>query len=127
MAFDYAQTADVPAGSRTMRAILDAGAACFAMGGDHSVTLPLLRAHVAKHGPVALIQVDAHTDTWPDDDPGRIDHGTFCYTAVKRRVDRRGALRPCRHPHGGGRQPRHRHPRRTGGASQGGQTLWQPT
>jgi agmatinase len=57
-------------GSRPMRkAILDAGAACFAMGGDHSVTLPLLRAHVAKHGPVALIQVDAHTDTWPDDDP----------------------------------------------------------
>jgi len=27
--------------------------------------------------------VDAHTDTWPDDDPSRIDHGTFCYTAVR--------------------------------------------
>jgi agmatinase len=32
---------------------------------------------------LALIQVDAHTDTWPDDNPARIDHGTFCYTAVK--------------------------------------------
>jgi agmatinase len=84
MAFDYAQTADVPARIEAHAAtILDAGAACFAMGGDHSITLPLLRAHAAKHGPLALIQVDAHTDTWPDDDPARIDHGTFCYTAVK--------------------------------------------
>ena len=53
------------------------------MGGDHSITLPLLRAHAKKFGPIALIQVDAHTDTWPDDDPSRIDHGTFCYTAVR--------------------------------------------
>jgi agmatinase len=84
MAFDYAHTADVPARIEAhARGILKAGAACFAMGGDHSITLPLLRAHVAKHGPLALIQVDAHTDTWPDDDPARIDHGTFCYTAVK--------------------------------------------
>lgn len=84
MAFDYAQIVDVPdriadhAGG-----ILSARAACFVMGGDHSITLPLLRAHFAKYGPLALIQVDAHTDTWPDDDPSRIDHGTFCYTAVK--------------------------------------------
>jgi agmatinase len=84
MAFDYAQTADVPARIEAhAKTILDAGAACFVMGGDHSITLPLLRAHAAKHGPLALIQVDAHTDTWPDDDAARIDHGTFCYTAVK--------------------------------------------
>jgi agmatinase len=84
MAFDYAQTADVPARIEAhARGILQAGAACFTMGGDHSITLPLLRAHAAKHGPLALIQVDAHTDTWPDDDAARIDHGTFCYTAVK--------------------------------------------
>ncbi len=84
MAFDYAHTADVPARIEAHAAgILDAGAACLVMGGDHSVTLPLLRAHAAKHGPLALIQVDAHTDTWPDDDGARIDHGTFAYTAVK--------------------------------------------
>src|SRR5690606_6779138 len=34
-------------------------------------------------GPVALIQFDAHTDSWQDDDPARIDHGTFVYKAVK--------------------------------------------
>lgn len=84
MAFDYAHTADVPARIEAhIAGILGAGAAAITLGGDHSITLPILRAHVAKHGPLALIQVDAHTDTWPDDDPSRIDHGTFCYTAVK--------------------------------------------
>lgn len=84
MALDYAHTADVPERVEAhARSILDAGAACFVMGGDHSITLPLLRAHARKHGPLALIQVDAHTDSWPDDDPARIDHGTFAYKAVK--------------------------------------------
>ncbi|MEQ8365460.1 MAG: agmatinase [Roseicyclus sp.] len=84
MAFDYAHTPDVPARIEAhIGAILDAGAGAITLGGDHSITLPILRAHAARHGPVALIQVDAHTDTWPDDDPARIDHGTFCYTAVK--------------------------------------------
>ncbi len=32
------------------------------MGGDHTVTLPILRALAARHGPVALVHVDAHAD-----------------------------------------------------------------
>ncbi|UWQ94031.1 agmatinase [Rhodobacteraceae bacterium M385] len=84
MPFDYAHTPDVPARIEAhITAILGAGAAAITLGGDHSITLPILRAHAAVHGPLALIQVDAHTDTWPDDDAARIDHGTFCYTAVK--------------------------------------------
>ena len=84
MAFDYAHTADVPARIEAhVAGILAAGAGCIALGGDHSVTLPILRAHAAKYGPLALIQFDAHTDTWPDDDPLRIDHGTFCCKAVR--------------------------------------------
>ncbi|ABD55257.1 agmatinase [Jannaschia sp. CCS1] len=84
MAFDYAHTADVPERIEAhIAGILGAGAAVITLGGDHSITLPILRAHAAIHGPLALIQVDAHTDTWPDDDAARIDHGTFCYTAVK--------------------------------------------
>ncbi len=84
MAFDYAHTANVPARIEAhVAGILAAGAGCIALGGDHSVTLPILRAHAAKYGPLALIQFDAHTDTWPDDDPLRIDHGTFCYKAVR--------------------------------------------
>ncbi|QBY00350.1 agmatinase [Rhodophyticola sp. CCM32] len=84
LAFDYADTSGFPALLEAhIAGILEAGAGAITLGGDHSITLPILRAHAAKHGPVALIQVDAHTDTWPDDDPARIDHGTFCYTAVQ--------------------------------------------
>ncbi|MCD1620544.1 agmatinase [Salipiger manganoxidans] len=84
LAFDYA---NVPAFPATLQAhaqgILDQGAALVTLGGDHSITLPLLRAHAAKYGPLSVIQFDAHTDTWADDDFDRIDHGTFMYKAVK--------------------------------------------
>ena len=40
-----------------------------------------MRAHAAKHGPLALVQFDAHGDLWPDD-PGRIDHGTMMGRAI---------------------------------------------
>ncbi|MGH1369044.1 MAG: agmatinase [Maritimibacter sp.] len=84
MAFDYAHCADVPARIEAhIAGILAQDCAALTLGGDHSITLPILRAHVAKHGPLALIQFDAHTDSWPDDDASRIDHGTFVYKAVK--------------------------------------------
>ena len=50
-------------------------------GGDHFVAYPLLKAHAAKHGPVALLQFDAHCDTW-EDDGRRLDHGTMFARAV---------------------------------------------
>jgi agmatinase len=52
------------------------------LGGDHFVTWPVLKAHAAIHGPMALVQFDAHQDTWPDDGK-RIDHGSFVARAVK--------------------------------------------
>ncbi len=84
MAFDYASVADFPpALSEHIRTILAAGAGSLVLGGDHSITLPILRAHAEAFGPLSLIQFDAHTDTWKDDDMARIDHGTFLYKAVK--------------------------------------------
>ncbi|OJH44689.1 agmatinase [Paracoccus sp. SM22M-07] len=84
MPFDYANIRDVPARiTAHIGAILDAGAAPITLGGDHFITLPILRAMAERHGPVALIQFDAHSDTWVDDDPDRIDHGTFLYKAIK--------------------------------------------
>jgi agmatinase len=47
-----------------VRAVVDAGVTPFGIGGDHSVTLAGLRAVAAKHGPLALIQFDSHSDTW---------------------------------------------------------------
>ncbi len=84
LAFDYA---NVPAFPGTLEAhiagILATDTATVTLGGDHSITLPILKAHAAKYGPLSVIQFDAHTDTWADDDFGRIDHGTFMYKAVK--------------------------------------------
>jgi len=62
--------------------LLKSGAFLLSLGGDHFVTWPLLRAHAAIHGPLALVQFDAHQDTWSDDGK-RIDHGSFVARAVK--------------------------------------------
>ncbi|MCB2138721.1 MAG: arginase family protein, partial [Rhodobacteraceae bacterium] len=60
-----------------------AGAGTVTLGGDHYITLPILRAYAERFGPLAVIQFDAHSDLWPDDDMGRIDHGTMMYKAVR--------------------------------------------
>ncbi|WP_299932834.1 agmatinase [uncultured Pelagimonas sp.] len=87
MAFDYARPDLVPGLIEDhVAGILAQGSACVALGGDHSVTHGCLRAHAEKHGPLSVIQFDAHTDTWADDDAGRVDHGTFMYKAAKEGV-----------------------------------------
>ncbi|WP_289034050.1 agmatinase [uncultured Roseibium sp.] len=81
--FDYGKNADIPGCIEAQaREILDQDVHLFSIGGDHFVTYPLLKAHVAKHGPLALVQFDAHQDTW-DDQGDRIDHGTFVGRAVR--------------------------------------------
>jgi agmatinase len=66
------------------RGILDSGATMLTLGGDHFIAYPLLIAHVERHGaPLALIHFDAHPDTWPDDSPGALNHGTMFYQAVQ--------------------------------------------
>ena len=66
------------------RKILQSGARMLTFGGDHFITYPLLKAHAEKYGkPLALIHFDAHCDTWPDDEPASLNHGTMFYKAVK--------------------------------------------
>jgi agmatinase len=50
-------------------------------GGDHFVSYPLLKAHAKQYGPIALVQFDAHCDTW-EDDGSTYDHGTMFSRAV---------------------------------------------
>ena len=84
LAFDYARVGDFPAAlSAHATGILEAGAGMLTLGGDHYLTLPVLQAHAARFGPMRVIQFDAHSDLWADDDLGRIDHGTMMYKAVK--------------------------------------------
>jgi agmatinase len=68
-----------------------AGITPVALGGDHSILLGELRAHAAVHGPLALVLLDAHADTWEDYYGERIFHGT-----VVRRAVEEGLLDPAR-------------------------------
>ena len=53
------------------------------LGGDHSVTLALLRAAQKRHGPLALVHFDAHCDTWKDHFGEPSGHGTWTYEAIQ--------------------------------------------
>ena len=64
--------------------ILDAGVFPVVLGGDHSTTLPVLRACAAKHGRLSLVHFDAHPDFWPPSDRKRpIHHGTVFRIALE--------------------------------------------
>jgi len=80
---DYGRHFDVPYQIEGQASeIIEQGAKLLSIGGDHYVTWPLLKAHARKHGPMALVQFDAHQDTWFDEDV-RIDHGSFVARAVR--------------------------------------------
>lgn len=84
MPFDYANVAGVPGlVQQHIAGIIGQGPGTVTLGGDHFITLPILRAYAEKYGPLGVIQFDAHSDLWADDDMDRIDHGTFMYKAVK--------------------------------------------
>ena len=64
--------------------VLETGATVIALGGDHSITLPLLRAHAARFGPLAVVHFDSHPDTWDreySDHP--YSHGTPFRRAIE--------------------------------------------
>lgn len=72
--FDIAEAvSQIEAGAR---ATLGAAERLIAVGGDHTIALPLLRATAARHGPVALIHFDAHLDTWDTYFGAPYTHGT---------------------------------------------------
>ncbi len=80
---DYGNHQKTPAAiEKQATKILQSGAFLYSMGGDHYVTWPLLKAHAAIHGPMALVHFDAHQDTWFDDGK-RIDHGSFVARAAR--------------------------------------------
>jgi len=56
--------------------LLEGGGRLVAVGGDHTIALPLLRATAARHGALALVHFDAHLDTWDTYFGQRFTHGT---------------------------------------------------
>lgn len=65
----------------TLSAILNSNTRALTLGGDHSITYPLLRAHAEKHGPLAVIHFDSHTDTYQWH-PG-LEHGNPFWMAIR--------------------------------------------
>ncbi len=72
------------------RRVVTAGVVPLSAGGDHSITLPILRA-VAAGGPVGMVHIDAHADTGDEYMGSRYHHGT----PFRRAVDE-GLLDPKR-------------------------------
>ena len=68
---------------RHYQPIVDSGCKTLTLGGDHTIVLPILRAMARRHGPVALVHVDAHADVNEDMFGERIAHGTPFRRAVE--------------------------------------------
>ncbi len=90
--FDFGVPESVPDEIEThISLIINQGPGVFSIGGDHFISYPVLQAYSKKiKEPISLIHFDAHTDTWetgeglePDEEEGRIDHGTMFYHAAK--------------------------------------------
>ena len=89
---DYGDVESVPVNiertfanvEREVSAILDAGVTVLALGGDHSITLPLLRAHARRFGALAIVHFDSHPDTWDSEYSGQpYSHGTPFRRAIE--------------------------------------------
>jgi agmatinase len=63
--------------------VVAAGARPLSVGGDHSVTLPILRALAKRHGPLAVVHFDAHPDTWDEYFGSKLFHGTPFRRAIE--------------------------------------------
>ena len=80
--------------------VVEAGAFPLALGGDHSITLAELRVIAKRHGPLALVQLDAHGDTWDEYFDQRYFHGT-----TFRRAAEEGLIDPTASVQAGMRGP----------------------
>lgn len=85
-AWDHGRPETIPRAIEThAETIINNDVSMITLGGDHFITLPLIRAHAKKHGALSLIHFDAHSDTWECDD-GRTDHGTMFWHAAKEKL-----------------------------------------
>ena len=72
--------------SRRIDELSAVGAVPLCVGGDHSVTLPILRSLARRHGPLGIVHFDAHPDTWDEYFGHKFFHGTPFRRAVEEGV-----------------------------------------
>jgi agmatinase len=105
VAFRPASLEEMHAATRARAAaLLASGAGIVALGGDHLVSLPLLEAHAARHGRMALLHFDAHSDTWEYQANEPLHHGNMFLKAA-----REGLIDPARSLQIGIRTPNQTH------------------
>jgi guanidinobutyrase len=92
--FQVADVGDVPLNTFSLEksitiieqhfdSLLASGAKTVSLGGDHTISLPILRAQHKVHGPVALVHVDAHADVNDEMFGEKITHGTIFRRAIE--------------------------------------------
>ncbi len=69
--------------AKRIDAVTAAGAAPVCVGGDHSITLGILRSLARRHGPLGIVHFDAHPDTWDEYFGSKYFHGTPFRRAVE--------------------------------------------
>jgi agmatinase len=74
---------DIPTSLRLIEEQAARFAHLVALGGDHGVTLALLRAAAARHGKLGLVHFDAHVDTWPESFGQVYGHGSVFFHAIE--------------------------------------------
>lgn len=79
----YSLEKSLPIITAFYREVLSHGCRPLTLGGDHTIALPILRALAERHGPVAMVHVDAHADVNDDMFGERIAHGTPFRRAVE--------------------------------------------
>jgi agmatinase len=79
-----ARTAEQIAGA--LAPVCASGAIPLVLGGDHSIALGELRAHASAGGPLSLLLLDAHADTWDDYYGERLFHGTVVRRAIEEQL-----------------------------------------
>jgi agmatinase len=77
---------DIPSSLRLIEEQAVGLAHLVALGGEHGITLPLLRALTRRAGPLALVHFDAHVDTWPDNFGQVYGHGSVFFHAIEERL-----------------------------------------
>jgi agmatinase len=75
-----------------LKPLLDSGVIPICVGGDHSILLATLRAVHARHGPVALVHLDSHSDTWDQYWGSKYSHGTPVRRAIEEGLLRQGYI-----------------------------------
>lgn len=74
---------DIPSSLRLIEEQATGLSHLVALGGEHGITLPLLRALTRRSGPLALVHFDAHVDTWPDNFGQVYGHGSVFFHAIE--------------------------------------------